>query len=99
MTVVKAMGLVEDPLFLSFIVHLEDALLPLRVSAWDPNSNVGNHLAVVVGDSPSYGSDKRTSVGLVSELVGELRLSFKLSEVEMGQITAHLDVAHAFFMD
>lgn len=75
------MGLVEDSLLLALVVHLTDALFPLRVGARDSEANVGDHIGVVQQDPLAYCPYKGTTVSLVGKWIGQLGLSFQLLEV------------------
>ncbi len=94
----ESMRLQVDIFLGAFLIHGEDTLLPFRVGAWDPKTNVCNDFGVVSGNPFADGLNKDASFGLVVKLSCQFGFSFHSSEEEVGG-ACHLDFPHLLFMD
>ncbi len=76
----EAMHLGVDVFLCSFLVHLDDAVLPFRVGGRDPEADVGDDSGVVSGNPFSYGLYEDSSFALVIKASCQFGLPFHLLE-------------------
>ncbi len=88
-----------DILLLAFLVHVQDAVLPLWVVARYANADVGNDPCVIIWYPLSYGSYEDAVVGLVVTSVGQLGDPLQFPEVDVLQLVAHAQFPHLLLVD
>ncbi len=93
-----AVGLVVGAVVLAFLVHDEDAFLPLVIVLGNPYPDTGDDRCIRPWHPLSHGGDHRsTAIGVIAPSC-QLGLSFQLLEEDGGGVSRHLHRLHLGFV-